>query len=141
MSGFTAGDRAPRDLAEDGIPVSVTYRVLKISRQPYYRWLMNPVRDQQWEEAHRLNALIDAHREDPEFGYRYLADEDEETGYPMAPRTAWRLCHFHGVASVIVRRKRGKGARPGPRFHDDLGRLTPIVFEDKMLIQALSLAA
>lgn len=108
------------DLAEDGIPVSVACRVLKIARQPYYRWLTNPLRDQAWEEAHRLNALINAHREDPEFGYRYLADEAEEAGYPMATRTAWRLCHSYGVASVIASRKRGKGSRPGPPVHNDL---------------------
>ena len=28
-----------RELAADGIPVAVTCRVLKIARQPYYRWL------------------------------------------------------------------------------------------------------
>ena len=27
------------ELAGDGIPVTVTCRVLKLSRQPYYRWL------------------------------------------------------------------------------------------------------
>ena len=32
-----------KDLAADGIPVAVTCRVLKIARQPYYRWLANPV--------------------------------------------------------------------------------------------------
>ncbi|GAA2101121.1 hypothetical protein GCM10009823_23810 [Brevibacterium salitolerans] len=70
----------------------VTCRVLKIARQPYYRWLANPITDAEWDEAHRLNALIDAHRDDPEFGYRHLADEAAEAGYPMAHRTAWRLC-------------------------------------------------
>ena len=28
-----------RELADDGIPVAVTCRVLKIARQHYYRWL------------------------------------------------------------------------------------------------------
>jgi hypothetical protein len=28
-----------RDLAADGVPVAVTCRVLKLARQPYYRWL------------------------------------------------------------------------------------------------------
>ena len=28
-----------RELAEDGIPVTVTCRVVKIARQPYCRWL------------------------------------------------------------------------------------------------------
>ncbi|WP_239557072.1 IS3 family transposase [Brevibacterium luteolum] len=109
-----------RDLAAAGIPVAVTCRVLKIARQPYYRWLANPISDTEWEEAHRLNALIDAHREDPEFGYRYLADEAEAAGYPMAHRTAWRLCRSQGVFSVISRRRKGKGTRPGPPVHDDL---------------------
>lgn len=40
-------------------------RVLKIARQPYYRWLKNPVPDAELAEAYRANALFDAHREDP----------------------------------------------------------------------------
>ena len=31
------------ELADDGIPVSVTCRVLKLVRQDYYRWLAAPV--------------------------------------------------------------------------------------------------
>ena len=31
------------ELAADGIPVAVTCRVLKLARQPYYRWLATPV--------------------------------------------------------------------------------------------------
>ncbi len=31
-----------RELAEDGIPVTVTCRVLKLCRQQYYRWLNEP---------------------------------------------------------------------------------------------------
>ena len=34
-----------RELAADGIPVAVTCRVLKLARQPYYRWLADPVTD------------------------------------------------------------------------------------------------
>ena len=63
-----------RELAADGIPVTVTCRVLKIARQPHYRWLASPVTDTQLEEAYLANALCDAHRDDPEFGYRFLAD-------------------------------------------------------------------
>jgi len=32
-----------RELADDGIPVVVTCRVLKLTLQPYYRWLAYPV--------------------------------------------------------------------------------------------------
>lgn len=62
----------------------------------------------------RLNVLIDAHREDPEFGCRYLADEAEETSYSMAVSTAWRLCHTQGVFSSITQRKKGKVGRDPP---------------------------
>ena len=64
-----------KELAADGIPVAVTCRVLKLPRQPYYRWLANPVTDAELAEAYRANAIFDAHRDDPEFGYRFLVDE------------------------------------------------------------------
>jgi len=32
-----------RELAVDGVPVTVTCRVLNIARQPYYRWLKAPI--------------------------------------------------------------------------------------------------
>ena len=52
------------ELAEAGIPVAVTCRVLKLSRQPYYRWLANPITISEVVEAYRANALFDAHRDD-----------------------------------------------------------------------------
>lgn len=33
------------ELADAGIPVSVSCRVLKLARQPYYRWRGDPIRD------------------------------------------------------------------------------------------------
>lgn len=53
-----------RELAGDGIPVAVTCRVLKLSRQPYYRWLSSPVTPRELEEAYLANALFDAHGDD-----------------------------------------------------------------------------
>ncbi len=110
-----------RELAEDGIPVTVTCRVLKIARQPYYRWLASPVSDAELEEAHRANALFDAHRDDPEFGYRFLVEEALDAGEPMADRTAWRICSDNGWWSAFGKKKaRGKGKKVGPPVHDDL---------------------
>ncbi|MDZ5447240.1 hypothetical protein U2F26_31785 [Micromonospora sp. 4G57] len=63
------------ELAADGIPVAVTCRVLTIARQPYYRWLARPVANAELVAAYRANALVDAHRDDPEFGFRFLVDE------------------------------------------------------------------
>jgi putative transposase len=110
-----------RELAEDGIPVTVTCRVLKIARQPYYRWLATPVTEADLEQAHRANALFDAHKDDPEFGYRFLADEARDAGEPMAGRTAWRICSSNGWWSAFGKKKAsGKGKKAGPPVHDDL---------------------
>jgi putative transposase len=115
------------ELAADGIPVTVTCRVLKIARQPYYRWLADPVTDAEWTQAHRANALHDAHVDDPEFGHRLLADEARDAGQPMADRTAWRLCSIVTWIERTYHRRR-RQAR--------LGRLTPIEYETIMTTTA-----
>lgn len=110
-----------KELAADGIPVTVTCRVLKLARQPYYRWLAQPVTDTELVEAYRANALFDAHKDDPEFGYRFLLDEAREAGEAMAERTAWRICSDLGWWSAFGKPKRAKkGKKPGPPVHDDL---------------------
>jgi len=109
-----------RELADDGVPVTVTCRVLKIARQPYYRWLANPVTDAELEQAYRANALFDAHRDDPEFGYRFLVDEARAAGEAMAERTAWRICSTNGWWSAFGKKRGKNGKRPGPPVHDDL---------------------
>ncbi len=109
-----------RELAAEGIPVAITCRVLKIARQRYYRWLDQPVTPAELEEAYRANALFDAHREDPEFGYRYLAEEARDAGRPMAERTAWRICSTNGWWSAFAKRRSKNGKKPGPPVHDDL---------------------
>ena len=97
------------ELAEAGIPVTVTCRVLKLARQPYYRWRNDPVRDADVLRAYRINALHDAHVDDPTFGYRYLADEARRAGWRMSRRTAWKLCSQAGSLSSAQRRPRGNG--------------------------------
>ncbi len=109
-----------RELAEDGVPVTVTCRVLKIARQPYYRWLAKPVTDAEIVRAYRANALFDAHRDDPEFGYRFLADEARQAGEAMADRTAWRICSQLGFFSAFGKKRARNGKKPGPPVHDDL---------------------
>ena len=109
------------ELAADGVPVAVTCRVLKIARQAYYRWLHQPVTPSELTQAYRADALFDAHREDPEFGYRFLVDEAAAAGQPMSDRTAWRICSGNGWWSAFGKRKRrGKGGKAGPPLHDDL---------------------
>jgi transposase InsO family protein len=109
-----------RELAVDGIPVTVTCRVLKIARQPYYRWLADPITDAERTAAYRANALFDAHRDDPEFGYRFLVDEAREAGESMAERTAWRICSDLGWWSAFGKKRGKNGKKAGPPVHDDL---------------------
>ena len=108
------------ELAAAGIPVTVTCRVLTLSRQPYYRWLADPVTDSEVVQAYRANALFDAHQDDAEFGHRLLADEAREVGEAMADRTAWRICRDNGWWSAFGKKRGANGKKPGPAVHDDL---------------------
>jgi putative transposase len=108
------------ELTAAGLPVAVSLRVLKLSRQPYYRWLAAPVTAAELVEAHRANALFDAHRDDPEFGYRFLADEARDAGQPMSERTAWKICSQNRWWSAFGKKKARSAKKPGPPVHDDL---------------------
>ena len=108
------------ELAADNIPVAVSLRVLKLSRQPYYRWRHQQVTTAELTEAYRANALLDAHRDDPEFGYRFLVSEAAESGEVMCERTAWRICRDNQWWSVFGKKRGKNGKRPGPPVHDDL---------------------
>ena len=110
------------ELAVDGIPVAVSCRVLKLARQPYYRWLARRLSSSELVRAYRANALFDAHRADPEFGYRLLVDEARAAGQPMSQRTAWRICSESKWWSVFGKKRRGNGKPAGAPVHDDLVR-------------------
>ncbi|NWL31652.1 IS3 family transposase [Paenarthrobacter nitroguajacolicus] len=107
------------DLAADGVPVAVTCRVLKFSKQGYYRWRVSPVTERDWVDAHLVNAAFDIHADDPAFGYRFIADELSEKGIAASENRVQRLCSDHGIWSVFSK-KRGLNRRPGPPVHDDL---------------------
>ena len=109
-----------RELAVDGIPVTVTCRVLQLARQPYYRWLADPIPARDLEQAYLANAVFDAHVDDPEFGYRLLADEAREAGQHACDRTVWRICTQNRWWSSFGTKKGRNGKRPGPAVHDDL---------------------
>ena len=93
------------------VPVTVTCRVLKIARQPYYRWLTAPVSDAELVEAYRANALFDAHGDDPEFGYRFLVDEALRSG--RGDGRADRVADL--LEQWLVQRVRQAQARARPR--------------------------
>lgn len=109
-----------KELAADGILVTVACRVLKLARRPYYRWLACPVTDRDLDQAWLANALFDAHRDDPEFGYRLLADEVRAAGHTGCDRTVWRICADNGWWSAFGKKRGKNGKKPGPPAHDDL---------------------
>ena len=111
-----------RDLAADGIPVTVTCRVLGFTPQAYHKWRARPVSDREWSDAHLVDAARDVHADDPTFGYRFIADElAGEHGIRASENRVARLCSANGIFSVLARKK-GARPRPGDAVHDDLVR-------------------
>ena len=109
-----------QELAAEKIPVRLTCGVLGFSAQAFYKWRSRPVCDRDLEDAHLTNAIVDLHAEDPEFGYRFLADELEHAGHRVGERRVWRLCRQQGVWSTTTRKGRRNTKVPGPAVHDDL---------------------
>ena len=118
------------ELAVDGVPDTVTRgappaeseacgeRVLKFSKQGFCQWLMNPVTQRDWDDAHLTNAAWDAHQDDPAFGYRFIADELHHAGLKAGENRVWRLCSQQRLWPVFAK-KRGLRGNAGPPVHDD----------------------
>lgn len=107
------------DLAGDGIPVTVTCRVLGFSTQAFYKWRKYPVSQRDWENAHLINAARKIHADDPMFGYRFIADELPEHGITAGENRVARLCSQEQIWSMFSK-KRGLNRKSGPPVHDDL---------------------
>ncbi|OBF80024.1 integrase, partial [Mycobacterium sp. 852002-51759_SCH5129042] len=107
------------DLAADGIPVTVTCRVLGFSTQAFYKWKQSPVSQRDWDDAHLINAALDIHADDPAFGYRFIADELPACGIRAGENRVARLCSAQRIWSVFAK-KRGLNRKAGPPVHDDL---------------------
>src|SRR3954453_17424646 len=108
-----------QELAADKIPVVVTCRVLGFSKQAFYKWQAAPVSQRDWDDAHLINTAVDIHHDDPEFGYRYIADELADQGITASRNRVNRLCTSQRLWSVHAR-KRGLSRKPGPPGHADL---------------------
>ncbi len=111
-----------RELAADGIPVTVTCRVLKLARQPYYRWLAAP--------GHRRRAGRGATSR-TRCSTPTATTRSSATGsWPTRPatpasrwrdRTAWRICSDNGWWSAFGKKQgAARASKAGPPVHDDL---------------------
>ena len=104
------------------MPVAVTCRVLKITKQGYYQWANSGVSQRDWDDAHLANAAFDVHADDPEFGYRLIADELEHEGFNASERRIWRVCRVNGIRSVIASKSKRKGSWGPPTATDKVRR-------------------
>ncbi|MEW6932236.1 IS3 family transposase [Trueperella pyogenes] len=94
--------------------LTVAVRVVKFSRHAFYKWLVRERKD-----IDICKAIREIHDDDPEFGYRLIADELADRGYQLSELCVWRLCFRAQVFSVITRRK-PRGRKSGAPVHDDL---------------------
>ncbi len=99
------------DLAAEGFPVRLTCGVLGFSTQAFYKWRARPCSDRDWANAHSTNVIVDVHADDPEFGYRLIADELEDEGNAAA-----------NVACGGSARRSGCGRRPPRRAAERTAR-------------------
>jgi putative transposase len=120
------------DLRAEGIDVSLTCGVLGFSKQAFYAWKKNPITDREWDDAHLINAAIDIHAGNPEFGYRFIADELNDQGITTSENRVQRLCSQERIWSSFSKKK-PKSKRTGPPVHDDLVNREFIAFEQDEL--------
>jgi transposase InsO family protein len=110
-----------RELAADGVPVRLTCGVLGFTPQAFYKWEADPVSEREWTDAHLTDAIRDIHEDDPEFGYRFIADELERAGHAVSEGRVHRLCRQHRIWPTTTKKgRKGSGKIPGPAVHDDL---------------------
>lgn len=67
------------------------------------------------EEVHPTNARVDAHSDDPAFGYRFLADKLEHASLRVGERRVWRLWSTtvrKGRHAQRPNRRRRRSGRP-----------------------------
>ena len=100
------------------VPVAVTCRVLSFSKQAFYQWRKDPVTQRDWDGAALINAALDVHQDDPEFGYRLITDELRDLGHRASENRVGRLCSQQRIYSAFAKKK-GLRGKPGPAVHDD----------------------
>ena len=93
----------------------VTGGVLGFSPQAFYKWQARPYSDRDWDDAMLMNAIVDVHADDPEFGYRFISDELEAAGHRASESRVHRLCREHGVVHDHEEWPQRQGHPPGPR--------------------------
>ncbi len=108
------------ELAADGIPVAVTCRVLKLARQPYYRWLAarSPTPSSTRRTGRTRCSTPTATTRSSATGSSPTRPATPGSRWPSGPRGGSARTTAGGARSA--RRSRGKNGKAGPPVHDDL---------------------
>src|SRR4051812_20037865 len=93
------------DLAGDGVPVTVTCRVLGFTTQAFYKWRKTPLTQRDWDDAHLINAALDIHADDPAFGYRFIADALPGGGIQAGDNGAPGLGSGDGLCRIFASKR------------------------------------
>ena len=97
------------ELQADGFAVSMICRVLGFSKQGFYKWKRKPCSDRDYDDAYVVNRIIDIHKSDSALGYRFICDELNNQGIEISESRTQRLCNQHNIASIIAKKRKGKG--------------------------------
>ena len=116
------------------VPVAVACRVLGFSKQAFFQWKKQPVSKREADDERFITVLRELHADDPEGGYRVLADDLHDLGYEISERRVWRLCKI-GIQSTFAKRKR-RYLRAGAPVGDDLVQrdFTAATLDEKWLV-------
>ncbi|WP_328292904.1 IS3 family transposase [Kineococcus sp. NBC_00420] len=128
------------DLAGDGLPVAVTWRVLGVSRSGYHEWRDHPASDRLRADAALTQTIVEVHASSrATYGaprvpaeLRLGLDLDLDLGIACGRKRIARLMRAAGLVGVCHRRKRS-GAKPLPAPHEDLVRRRFIAEEPNRL--------
>ena len=101
----------------------MTCRVPGFCRQAFSARRHDPVSQRDRDDAHLINAALDARHDDPASGYRFIAGELPARGITAGENRVARLCSRQQIWSAFARR-RGLARKTGPPARDDLVRRT-----------------
>jgi putative transposase len=114
--------RLVRELAEDGFPVTVTCRLLEVSRSGYYDSCSRAPSARSIADAVLAERIVEVHTDSRgTYGSpRVHAELRLGLGIRCARKRVARIMRAEGLRGVCHRRKRG--SKPAPAVHSDLVR-------------------
>ena len=114
--------RLVQELADDGIDVAVTCRMLEVSRSGYYEWRDRPPATRDIEDAYLANTVVDIHdMSRGSYGApRTHAELRMGLGVRVGRKRVARLLRLTGRAGIGGNTHKKRRKKPDPAPHEDL---------------------